>query len=177
MVSLTAIFGMFVILFGVIGAMRGWAKELLVTSAIVLGLFINAILETHIVAYRDMLFLQSVGNQFLIRGGVIVLMAILGYQTPHISSLQPRMVRERLEEVVLGLFLGLLNGYLLVGTVWFYLHQADYPTSLIIIPAAGSELADQIANLIVYMPPAILTIPYIYFAVGVVFVFIIAVFV
>ena len=37
MVSLTVLFGMFVVLFAIIGAMRGWAKELLVTSALVLG--------------------------------------------------------------------------------------------------------------------------------------------
>ena len=44
MVSLTVLFGLLVLLFAVIGAMRGWAKELLVTSAVVLALFIIQIL-------------------------------------------------------------------------------------------------------------------------------------
>ena len=176
MISLTVLFGMLTVLFGVIGAMRGWAKELLVTSAVVLGLFLNAILEAYIEAYRAALVLQPGGTQFLIRGGLIALLAFFGYQTPNIRALQPKLVRERLEEVVLGLVLGLLNGYLLVGSLWAYLHRAGYPTSLIVQPLEGSELALQIAELVEYLPPSLLGVPQIYFAVGVVFVFIIIVF-
>ena len=55
MISLVVLFGIFIVLFAVIGAMRGWAKELLVTSAVVLGLFLNAILETYISPYRTAL--------------------------------------------------------------------------------------------------------------------------
>ncbi len=177
MVSLVVLFGMFVILFGIIGAMRGWAKELLVTSAVVLGLFINAILETYVDAYREAMALQPLGNQFLIRAGLLVLLAFFGYQTPQIRALQPKLVRERLEEVLLGLFLGLLNGYLLVGSVWYYLHQAGYPTNLVVQPEQGSQLAAQIETIVGSLPPGLLAVPYVYFAVGVVFVFIIVVFV
>ena len=66
MVSLTVLFGLSIVLFGIIGALRGWAKELLVTSAIVLGLFINAILETYVEPYRTSLALQSASTQFRI---------------------------------------------------------------------------------------------------------------
>ncbi len=177
MVSLVVLFGMFVILFGVIGAMRGWAKELLVTSAVMLGLFINAILETYIEPYRVAMSLQPAGNQFLIRGGLLLLLALFGYQTPQIRFLQPKLVRERLEEVLLGLFLGLLNGYLLIGSIWYYLHKADYPTNLVVKPVVGTELAQQIEVIVSNLPPGLLEVPYVYFAVGVVFVFIIVVFV
>jgi uncharacterized membrane protein required for colicin V production len=84
MVSLTVLFGLCIVLFGIIGAMRGWAKELLVTSAIVLGLFINAILETYVEPYRTSLSLQSASTQFLVRSGLICLLAFFGYQTTHI---------------------------------------------------------------------------------------------
>ncbi len=82
MVSLTVLFGMFVALFAVIGAMRGWAKELLVTSALVLGLFLNAILDNYITPYRTAMLLQPPLTQFALRGGVLLLMALFGYQTP-----------------------------------------------------------------------------------------------
>ena len=39
MISILSAFWMFVILFGLIGAMRGWAKELLVVFSVVLALF------------------------------------------------------------------------------------------------------------------------------------------
>lgn len=177
MVSFVVLFGMFLVLFGVIGAMRGWAKELLVTSAIVLGLFLDAILETYIAPYRNALLLQPGGTQFVIRSVLLVLLAFFGYQTPHIRALQPKLVREKLEEVILGLFMGVLNGYLLVGSLWFYLHQAGYPSNLIVPAEEGSALAQQIGQMVQYMPPVVLAIPQVYFAVGVVFVFIIVVFV
>jgi hypothetical protein len=177
MISLTVLFGMFVALFAIIGAMRGWAKELLVTSALVLGLFLNAILENYITPYRTAMLLQPPLTQFIVRGGVLVLLAVFGYQTPNIRALQPKLARERVEEVLLGLVLGALNGYLLVGSLFSYLDQAGYPTSLIIAPAADSALRAQIDGVMKWVPPSLLPIPQIYFAVGVVFVFIIVVFV
>ncbi len=177
MVSLTVLFGMSIVLFGVIGAMRGWAKELLVTSAIVLGLFINAILQTYVEPYRTSITLQSPGTQFLIRAGLISILAFFGYQTPHIRALQEKVAREKLEEILLGLVLGLLNGYLLTGSVWGYLHEAGYPTDLVIQPEAGSLLATEFENLVQYLPPMLLPVPRVYFAVGVIFVLIIVVFV
>lgn len=177
MISLVVLFGMFVVLFAVIGAMRGWAKELLVTSAVVLGLFLNAILETYITPYRTALVLQPGATQFVVRSLLLVLLTFFGYQTAHVRALQPKVTRERLEELLLGLVMGTLNGYLLVGSLWYYLHQAGYPTTLIIPPDPGSPLAQQIAATVEYLPPALLGIPQVYFAVGVVFVFIIVVFV
>lgn len=176
MVSLTVVFGAFVILFGIIGATRGWAKELLVTSAIVLGLFMNSILETYIPPYRTALAAQPPGTQFLLRGGLLVLLAFFGYQTPNIRALQPKLARERLEELLLGLMLGLMNGYMLVGSIWFYLHSAGYGITELVSAPEG-ELAEQIVGLMDYMPPTLLPIPHVFFAVGVVFVFIIVVFV
>ncbi|MEK6587679.1 MAG: hypothetical protein AABY97_02405 [Chloroflexota bacterium] len=176
MISLTVLFGLLVILFGVIGAMRGWAKELLVTSAVVLGLFVNSILATYILSYRVALEAQPTATGFTIRSVLLLLLAFFGYQTPKIQALQPKLVRERVEEVLLGLIMGLLNGYLIVGSLWFYLHQAGYGITSLVVPPDG-PLAEQVTGLMAYMPPELLPIPHIFFAVGVVFVFIIVVFV
>ena len=40
MISLVSAFWLFVIIFGLIGAMRGWAKELLVAFSVILAIFI-----------------------------------------------------------------------------------------------------------------------------------------
>lgn len=177
MVSMVSVFTVFVILFGVIGAMRGWAKELLVTSAVVLGLFLNAILETYVEPYRSALFMQTGGTQFLIRGGFLAMLAFFGYQTPSARILRDKVAREHLQDMLLGLVLGAVNGYLLIGSLWFYLHHAGYPTDLVIQPAVDSVVGQQIAEMVAFLPPAVLPVPHIYFAVGVVFVFIIVVFV
>ena len=177
MISLVVIFWLFVVVFVLVGGMRGWARELLVTSALVLGLFLIAILETYIGPYRDSMAVQTPATQVTVRAGLLVLMAFFGYQTPNLRALQPKLARERIEEVLLGLLLGLLNGYLLVGSIWYYLNQAGYPTTLVTAPEPGSALAMQIASYMPYLAPVVLTIPLVYFAVGLVFVFIIVVFV
>jgi hypothetical protein len=175
-ISLTVLFGVLVALFAVIGAMRGWAKELLVTSAVVLGLFLNSILENYVPSYQAALVTTPVSTGFTIRSLMLILLAFFGYQTTNLKALQPKLARERLEEVVLGLFMGMLNGYLLVGSVWYYLHTAGYGITKLVIPPEG-ELAEQIVGMMAFMPPEMLPIPHVFFAVGVVFVFIIVVFV
>lgn len=177
MVSLTVLFGLLVALFAVIGAVRGWAKELLVTSAIVLALFIIQILETHIRPYYTALVMQPPATQFIIRGVLLGLLTFFGYQTPHIRALQPKLVRERLQDVLLGILMGALNGYLLFGSLWYFLHALNYPTAFVQMPPEGTELFDQITNMVQVLPPNVLPIPQLYFAVGIVFVFIIVVFV
>ncbi len=177
MVSLVVLFGILVVLFAIIGATRGWAKELLVTSSIILALFIIQILETNIRPYYTALVMQPPSTQFMIRGLLLGLLAFFGYQTPHLRALQPKLVRERLQDILLGILMGALNGYLLFGSLWYYLHDLGYPTTLIQMPEQGTALFEQITEMVTILPPHILPIPQLYFAVGIVFVFIIVVFV
>ncbi len=177
MISVVVVFWLFVLVFTLVGGMRGWARELLVTSALVLGLFLIAILETYIGPFRDSMALQTPGTQVVVRSGLLILLAFFGYQSPNLRALQPKVARERIEEIVLGLLLGFLNGVLLIGSIWYYMNQAGYPTRLVAAPEEGSALAAQIAAYMPYMPPAVLTVPLVYFVVGLVFIFIMIVFV
>ena len=177
MITVVVVFWMFVALFALVGGMRGWARELLVTSALVLGLFLIAILESYIGPFRDSMAVQTPATQATVRAGLLILLAFFGYQTPNLRALQPKMARERVEEILLGLLLGLLNGYLLIGSIWYYMNQAGYPTNLVTAPEQGSALAAQVAGYMPYLAPAVLTVPLVYFVVGLVFVFIIVVFV
>ena len=45
MMSLVYIFWMYVILFGIIGMLRGWAKELLVAFSVIVALTLNHVLR------------------------------------------------------------------------------------------------------------------------------------
>ncbi|NIS79086.1 MAG: hypothetical protein GTO14_02425 [Anaerolineales bacterium] len=177
MLSLFAVFGLFVVLFAIMGGMRGWAKELLVTSAVILALFIIQILERHIRPYYTALLMQPPATQFILRALMLVLLAFFGYQTPHIRALQPKLARERLQDVLLGLLMGALNGYLLFGSIWFYLDQMGYDNTTLVTMPSDPVFQESVQNFMGYLPPSLIPIPHIYFVVGVVFVFIIVVFV
>jgi hypothetical protein len=178
MVSLVVVFWMYVILFAIIGAMRGWARELLVSFAVILGLFIINVLE------RFVPFIgTTLGNlpafQFWLRAATIAALVFFGYQTPNIPRLasQNRFARDRLQDILLGVFLGALNGYLIAGSIWFYLNDAAYPfPNLISAPTDNVLVVTQ--RMMALMPPQLLGgSSAIYFAVALAFAFVLVVFI
>lgn len=177
MVSLTVVFYMYLLLFAIIGAMRGWAKEILVTFSIILAMFIITVLETYVGVVKR---IASSGGQplFWMEVTIVILLVFFGYQTPNIRALAgARFARERLQDVLLGFILGGFNGYLAVGTLWYFLYNAGYPFEIISAPKPGDPYYEAAMRLIAALPPEWLTIPWIYFAVGVAFLFVIVVFI
>ena len=177
MMSLTVVFYMYLLLFAIIGSMRGWAKEILVTFAIVLSLFIITVLETYVGVVRR---IADTGGQplFWMEVTTVILLVFFGYQTPNIRAIAgARFARERLQDVLLGFMIGGFNGYLTVGSIWWYLNKAGYPFPIIQAPQPGDPYYEAAVRLINILPPEWLTIPWIYFAVGVAFLFVIVVFI
>lgn len=178
MITLSFTFWMFMILFAIIGAMRGWAKELLVTFGVVLGLFIIAVIERFLPAV-DAFLNSSSSTQFWVRSIVVLFLVIFGYQTPNLPRLpQARFARDRIGDSLLGFFIGALNGFLIVGTLWYYMAVARYPFQPHITPPLETPA------IMSFLPPEILiygeggsTSPAIYFAVAVAFLFVIVVFI
>jgi hypothetical protein len=167
---------MYVILFAIIGAMRGWAKELLVSFAVILSLTFTTLLMNYVVFLRDTLPDNSPAL-FWLRSIILIVLVFFGYQTPNIARFAPKMTRERLQDILLGLVIGAINGYLIVGTVWFYMYEAGYPFDIITAPVEGTALGNAAMALIRYLPPNILGIPAIYFAVVIAFIFVLVVFI
>jgi hypothetical protein len=178
MVSLSFFFFFLVAIFSVIGAMRGWAKELLVTFSVVLAMFIITVLERYVpVVYNSFAIPGSV-TQFWMRFSLVIILVFFGYQTPNFPRIGGnRFVRERLQDSLLGLFLGAINGFLVVGTLWYFLHQANYPFGYITPPVKGTEMGDAALTIINYLPPRWLGPPAIYFGVAISFLFVIVVFI
>jgi|ERR1700690_407581 len=175
MMSIIYVLWMYVILFAVIGMLRGWAKELLVAFSVILALALNLLLKQYIPIVRDLP--DDSSSLFWIRTLILVALVYFGYQTvalvPHLAS---KAVRERLQDALFGAILGAINGYLIAGTVLFYLDQAKYPYPNI-VSAPPAQLAASIAQMMAYMPPHLLGVPGIYFAVILCFIFVIVVYV
>lgn len=178
MVSLSFLFIFLIILFGLIGAMRGWAKEILVSFSTILALALLTVLDTYVPFFRNALDAASPKVQFWLPATILILMVFFGYQTPNLPKLGgARFARERLQDTLLGLFLGAFNGYLIIGTLWFFMNQANYPFApMISAPVPGTPMGDTALKIIPYLPPVWLGVPIIYFAVIISFVFVIIVF-
>ena len=86
-------------------------------------------------------------------------------------------IRDR-SDILLGFVLGAVNGFLIVGTVWFFMEQSDYPfPKYIVKPDANNPLSVSALRLLPYLTPRWLGIPAIYFAVAISFLFVLVVFV
>ena len=112
MISLELAFWIVVIIFGVIGAMRGWAKELLVSFSVIVALFILAIMKQFGPFAK---VLEQTGTMgFWVPTLILLLLVIAGYQTPALARFASgKFVRDKFGDALLGFFIGLINGYLI----------------------------------------------------------------
>lgn len=171
MMTLGFTFWLLVFIFAVIGAMRGWAKELLVTFSVLVGIFILSVLTRYMPPIQSFFAPPNGSQEFWVRSIIILALVFFGYQTPNISKFAGgKFVRERFADTLLGLFLGALNGYLIVGTIWFFMADSNYPFSAITKPSP-------VPQILAYLPPQLLGIPTIYFAIAVSFLFVLVVFI
>lgn len=198
MISLMVVFYMFLAIFTIIGALRGWAKEMLVIFSVVLSLFLIFLLERFapfVVPFEEaypvgedvvVSFLNlgtdiqaSLKTQFWVRTLVVATLVFFGYQTPGLSRFAATMRREKVQDFILGMVFGLLNGYLVIGTIWSFMDSAHYPFSpMIVSPTPDDPLGQTALNLIEMLPPIWLgNEPGIYIAVGLAFLFVLVVFI
>ena len=183
MITISFFFWFLILLFAIIGAMRGWAKEMLVSFSLVMALFVMQIGLTYIGPVKKLWDAMNGTTQFYAASLVMVLFAISGYHTPNAQGVGKRLSgsggspKNWLQGAMLGGVLGAGNGYLLVGTIWFFLNMAKYPVPdwVLTPPTQGTPAGDAALKLINWLPPIWLEVPVIYFVVAVVFTFVIIV--
>ncbi len=191
MVTLTFVFWLFVFLFAIIGAMRGWAQELLVAFSVILGIFIITtlwlvpVVSNFLVAnFRlpgvEELVIVPINEQtFWVHTIIVVVFAFFGYQTPRISKIKEanKTTKTRFQDTLMGILVGGINGYLIVGTLWFFLHQAGYFLDFISPPVPGTPEGQTALEMIESLPPVMLSGNSLYFAIAIAFAFVVIVFI
>jgi uncharacterized membrane protein required for colicin V production len=197
MISLGTVFWLMVAFFALIGTLRGWTKEIIATSGLILslfalnqfGFFLVSLLGAAADVTANPVDIMAVRRQqFYILATVHLVIAFFSYQGPALAGrrLGDRLrVRDSLQDKVLGALVGALNGYLIVGTLWTFLEfqvgvegyvrlpvGETYPfdTISLVRPMIDSPLASLIDKL-----PLPLLSPYLPFLVVVVFLFVIVV--
>lgn len=155
MIELSAVFWIFVIFFGIIGLIRGWVREIQVTASVVLAMFILEKISDpvwRVLISRttaEMLAVDPMGTLrrlVMFKAAILLILVFFGYQGPVVIPFIARgratgasRPRESVQEGVLGLLVGLLNGYLIIGMLWWYLHTTHYPFPWDIPPLPDSS--------------------------------------
>lgn len=179
MVSLSVLFYIFIFIFALIGAIRGWAKEVTALFASVLALFILTVLQAFIPAINTYMDNSPVASQVTFRMAVMGIIAFLGYQTPNLPVFiqSQQFKRGQMQDVILGFLVGGLNGFMIFGSLWYFMHQGGYPFTYVLAPIAGTPAGDAAMQIIPLLPPNWLVAPSIYFAVALSFLFVLMVFI
>jgi uncharacterized membrane protein required for colicin V production len=179
MVSLSVLFYIFILIFALIGAIRGWAKEVTALFSTVLALFILTVLQSFIPAVKTYLQNSPVTSQVTFRMVVVGIIAFVGYQTPNLPVFMQsqQFKRGQMQDVILGFLVGGLNGFMIFGSIWYFMDQGGYPFTYVLAPIAGTPAGDAALQLIPLLPPNWLVAPGIYFAIAISFLFVLMVFI
>lgn len=116
-----------ILVFGIIGMVRGLWKELGVTTVLLLSLFVLKFgweqIGSRIVGALPGQFTQET-TMALYYSVSILFVAFISYEG--ISLKFPIKEMKGISKAIFGLPGGLLNGYLIVGTIWDVVYQAGY---------------------------------------------------
>lgn len=155
MMQLSALLWGMAFLFGYIGFSRGWNKEVISLSGIILGLF--AVFQFDDVIRGTLLANVPAVQAFFIQCVLFAIIVMFAYQTRALIGTDAARARgdanrEQLQSNLLGGVVGFINGYLIWGTLWYFMHINDYPLSpLITRPPAGSPSEATISQLPLYL--------------------------
>lgn len=131
MISLGTLFWLMIVLFGVIGSLRGWTKEVIATSGLVLSLFFINFAAQGIVNFvsgsnpDSAIFGATIERRhFYALAFIHLAIAFFSYQGPAFAGTRVRdrlRIRDSVQDKILGGLIGCLNGYLLLGAIWAFL--------------------------------------------------------
>lgn len=147
-----------------IGLARGYVRELGSTLIILVAIFILTFFQEQLTG-----LLTAIGNAF---GGdgdtasnelllstvysilfiIIVFGAYSGRTLNFMGTPAPPP-----QGTLISLIIGMLNGYLIAGTLWYYQHHYNYPIGQIV--TFENTLTDTAQTLIEYLPPALFDNP------------------
>ncbi len=140
------------VIFGIIGVVRGYGKELGVTTMLFITLFVLEFLDeryqTQVTRLLGVFAGPDQEAQIAAKGllycGALLVVTFISYEGETLSFPGKR------GKVIFDLGTGLLNGYLFAGSLWYYLQAANWP----ILRPTG-EFTALYRTLVRFLPPAV----------------------
>ncbi|NLD42081.1 MAG: hypothetical protein GX657_01160 [Chloroflexi bacterium] len=157
MAPIEVVFGIVVFVFALIGLGRGFLREMGATTVLVLVLFFLSRFD----GYLDRGMLKGITLidstvtteqarqvQCWVLLFIIVGVTFLSYHGETLAF--PGHLNEGVQSVLLGLLGGTLNGYLVAGSIWYYMDKFGYPIRW--LGFAPEQFSDAAHTAIQYLP-------------------------
>lgn len=129
MVQLSVLVWLAAIFFAFVGFTRGWSKEVISMAGIILGLF--ALHQFDALIRGTLLANLSRDQVFFVQSAIFLVVVFFSYQTRALIGGDAERAtrrsrgdddgRDSLQASVLGAIVGFWNGYLIAGTLWYFL--------------------------------------------------------
>jgi uncharacterized membrane protein required for colicin V production len=176
MIALVAVFFLLLLMFGFIGASRGWGKEVLVVASVILALAAISLLEDLL---RLGTFIKDPLTLFWVRITILTLLVYFGYQSPKVSRIAKATERRaQIGEKILGFFMGMVSGYFVIGSYWYFASVVDYASLAKYVQPATPSVQDATVWVMSILPPVWLDEPVkVFVAVVLIFILVIVYFV
>jgi Colicin V production protein. len=148
MIQLSAMMVVMAIFFAFIGFLRGWNREVIASAGIILGLF--ALYQFDSLLRGTLLAGVNRDTVFFVQATIFIVIVFFAYQNRvnFSSEGRRREGRDNLQSSVLGGIVGFINGYLIWGSLWYFMDINEYPLAPhVIAPAVGSP-SDQARSLL-----------------------------
>jgi hypothetical protein len=154
MTPVGVVFLVVMLLFGIIGIVRGVAKELGVTTMLLAALMVLQLTVTmfasQIASFLNQVFGVNPANVPTVLAIFSALVLMVGTFISYEGMTLVFPIKST--SWFLGLGIGLINGYLFAGSMWYYLQKAGWPLMNSLIKPVDSSVNKTLIEL---MPPAI----------------------
>lgn len=150
MMELTLFLQLAMAFFGLIGYLQGIYREFVATVGLILGLFVITELDWVISFFLGR---GDVTLRFIVDSLLLTLFAFFAYQQAPTTFVPSRYRRGRggvslpsysaWQMRLVSALVGAFNGYLIFGSLWYFLDQFEYPLdSWVQMPELGTASAD-----------------------------------
>ncbi len=135
MISLVSLIWATAGFFALSGALRGWHREFIGTTAVVLGFF--AIFQFDSLLRGSLYSLMTNEMTFLLQMALFLGIVTFAYRSQ--LTFVPSSRSKQIRDTLLGAAAGFFNGYFIAGSTWYFLDINRYPfPQLVSAPAETS---------------------------------------
>ncbi|MGJ3237611.1 MAG: CvpA family protein [Anaerolineae bacterium] len=141
MIEISGMMWLLAICFGVIGFLRGWQREFTALAGIILATFALFQFDAFL---RTIFFGFSAQQMFFVQFVSFTVIVFLVYQAKQVGGGELRS-DDDLQDGLIGGLVGSINGYLIGGSIWYFLDVTEYPfVDLVSAPAPNSLSAESL---------------------------------